>query len=40
MRINSEHYLEASFIRIDSARKLHIQARYSDAIYLSGVSKG
>jgi len=38
MRIDPIHYLEASSSHIDSARKLHLQARYSDAIYLAGVS--
>jgi len=38
MRIDPKHYLDASFNRIDSARKLHMQGRYSDAIYLAGVS--
>ncbi|KPA17923.1 hypothetical protein MHK_001852 [Candidatus Magnetomorum sp. HK-1] len=38
MRIDPIHYLEASSCSIDSSRKLHFQARYSDAIYLAGVS--
>jgi len=38
MRIDPIHYLEASSCSIDSARKLHMQAKYSGAIYSAGVS--
>ena len=38
MRIDPEHYREASAFRIESARQMHCHARYSDAIYLAGVS--
>lgn len=38
MRIDPEHYMEASAFRIESARQMHNQARYSAAIYLAGVS--
>lgn len=38
MRIKSKHYMEASAFRIESARQMHNQARYSAAIYFAGVS--
>ena len=38
MRIDPEHYMEASAFRIESARQLHEHSRYSEAIYLAGVS--
>ncbi|MFC1600791.1 HEPN domain-containing protein [Candidatus Sumerlaeota bacterium] len=38
MKLNCEHYLEASAFRIETARQLHEKGRYSAAIYLAGVS--
>jgi len=38
MKFKPEHYLESSLERIDSARRLHRQQHYPEAIYLAGVA--
>ena len=38
MRFRPEHYLEATYERIDAARKLHNERHYPEAVYFAGVA--
>ena len=37
MKFNDQQYLDCSRLRVESARKLHKECRFSAAIYLAGV---